>query len=57
MYGSWPFFRSFLSNVQMTLAKSDLRIASRYVSTLVPEGSAELFPVIRRSTREPSRRC
>ncbi len=47
MYGSWNFFRSFLSNVAMTLAKTDLGIARRYVATLVPEDDAGLFEVIR----------
>ena len=47
MYGSWPFFQTFLSNVQMTLAKTDLTIAARYVATLVPEDSAGLFEVIK----------
>ena len=31
MYKQWPFFRTLLSNLDMVLAKSDLRIASRYV--------------------------
>jgi phosphoenolpyruvate carboxylase len=30
MAQGWPFFRTLLSNVDMVLAKSDLRVASRY---------------------------
>ena len=36
MYKEWPFFRTLLSNIDMTLAKSDLALASRY-SELVPD--------------------
>jgi phosphoenolpyruvate carboxylase len=46
MYGSWPFFQTFLSNVQMTLAKTDLAIAARYVRALVPAESLGLFEQI-----------
>jgi phosphoenolpyruvate carboxylase len=47
MYGSWNFFRTFLSNVQMTLTKTDLDIAARYVRTLVPADEAGIFEAIR----------
>jgi phosphoenolpyruvate carboxylase len=47
MYGSWNFFRTFLSNVQMTLAKTDMAIAARYVGTLVEPEAAGLFELIR----------
>ena len=32
MAATWPFFRATLDNMEMVLAKSDLRIAERYVS-------------------------
>ena len=32
MYGRWPFFRTLMDFMQMTLAKSDLRVAETYTS-------------------------
>ncbi|WP_445256381.1 phosphoenolpyruvate carboxylase [Nocardioides aurantiacus] len=47
MYASWPFFRTFLDNVAMTLFKADLEIAERYVATLAPEHTRGILAVIR----------
>ena len=41
MYREWPFFRTLLDFMQMTLAKSDLRIAKTYASLVEDEGIRE----------------
>jgi phosphoenolpyruvate carboxylase len=46
MYAAWPFFRTFLGNVSMTLVKTDLEIAARYVA-LAPESLRPLLETIR----------
>ena len=47
MYQRWPFFRTFVDNVSMTLVKTDLDITQRYVNALAPPRMKSLLDDIR----------
>ena len=48
MYREWPYFRAIIDNVEMVLAKADLRITAAYLS-LAPEHTQHIWRSIQQA--------
>ena len=51
MYSDWRFFDNFLSNVAMTLTKTDIELARHYVERLAPPELRGFYELIRERVR------
>lgn len=57
-YAKWPFFKTLISRVEMTLAKTDLQIAQHYVNELTNSEFQEDFQLLfQQITEEYQRTC
>ena len=47
LYAAWPFFATLLDTAEMSLAKADIHVASRYAQLAVSPGSQRIWECIR----------